>query len=73
MFILGLVFNLILNLSLRKSNVHNVFYWLIPVIFLHGLSAETDLTRTYGFMIRFLIVMAVFNWILKKFFSKSIY
>lgn len=73
MFILGLIFNLILNLSLKKSNVNHVFYWLIPLIFLHGLSAETDLTRTYGFMIRFLIVMAVFNWILKKFFSRSIY
>lgn len=73
MFFLGLLFNLFLNLSLKKSQSHLVFYWLIPVIFLHGIKVETDLTRTVGYIIRFMIVMGIFNWLLKKFFSKSIY
>ncbi len=73
MFILGLVFNQIQNRIVIKSDLKLALLFILPIIFLHGIKVETDITRSLGFIIRFLIFLGILNWGLTTFTSKRIF
>ncbi|MBO6517679.1 MAG: O-antigen polysaccharide polymerase Wzy [Bacteroidia bacterium] len=72
MFFLGLVFNLIQNRIVLNSEMKLSLLFILPILFLHGIKVETDITRSLGFIIRFLIFIGIINMFLKALTAKTL-
>lgn len=66
MFLLGLTMSVLLRRIVKYINKNPNYFYFLPIIFLHGVKVETELNRSLGFMLRFIIVLYILNFILKK-------
>lgn len=73
MFFLGVLFNLIQNLLVMRSFKSLAIIFILPIIFIHGIKVETDITRSLGFIIRYLVFLSVLNFGMKNMFGKKVY
>lgn len=73
MLILGFIYNIIQNKITLRAIYKPAFFFILPILFLHGIKVETDLTRSLGFIFRFYIFLYFINLILNKVFNRSLY
>lgn len=73
MFILGAfyagIFKLMTNLASRRTE----FLFFLPAIFLHTVKVETDINRSLGFMLRYIVFLFVLNYFLKIAFNRRLF
>lgn len=73
MLALGLFYSGFLKICLNYSRTHPEFFFYLPAIFLHTIKVETDINRSLGFMLRFVVFLFVLNAVMKFFFGKRLY
>ena len=72
MFFLGLFYNFILFQIFRLSVNNPSLLFMIPIMFLHVVKAETDFTTTMNFLIKAIMVSYGIFWGLRTFFGMKI-
>lgn len=65
MFVLGVSISFFLNKILKFSMKHPSYILFLPILFLHGIKVETELNRSFGFMLRVIVVLFLLNFGLK--------
>jgi len=72
MFFLGLFYNFILFQIFRLSINNPSLLFMLPIMFLHVVKAETDFSTTMNFLVKAIMVIYGIFWGLRSFFGMKI-